>query len=101
VLPVEELIVRAKSLGIICFIDGAHAPGHVTIDLASLASLGCEMYAGNCHKWMCSPKGSAFLWTADAWKDKITPVVVGWGSQHSVLGGSALIEENEFLGTRD
>lgn len=50
---------------------------------------------------MCTPKGSAFLWASDAWKDKITPLCVSWGPLANNVGDGFFINEQEFLGTRD
>jgi len=50
---------------------------------------------------MCTPKGSAFLWASDDFKDKLTPLVVSWGSVIKTAGDGFFIDEQEFLGTRD
>ena len=57
--PISELIKRAKERGILTIIDGAHVPGHINLNLETL---GADFYSGNCHKWMLTPKGSAFLY---------------------------------------
>jgi len=48
VVPAAELCARAREVGILSVVDGAHAPGHVPVDLGAL---GADAYAGNCHKW--------------------------------------------------
>jgi isopenicillin-N epimerase len=50
---------------------------------------------------MCTPKGSAFLWASDEFKDKITPLVVSWGSVIPTAGDGFFIDEHEFQGTKD
>lgn len=97
-LPVEELCSRARERGIITIVDGSHSPGHIPLDLSTL---GCDIYTANCHKWMCTPKGSAFLWVSDAWINRMKPLVVSWGSDIPTVGDGYFIDEHEFLGTRD
>jgi isopenicillin-N epimerase len=76
VLPVEEVCAAARSAGALAIVDGAHAPGHVPLDLGSL---GADVYSGNCHKWLCAPKGSGFLWARPEHQHWIAPPVVSWG----------------------
>jgi isopenicillin-N epimerase len=96
-LPVAELIRRARAAGILTVIDGAHAPGQ--IDLA-LDELGADFYAGNCHKWLLSPKGAGFLYARPQRQELLQePLVVSWGWQAGET--PRLVEQNQFQGTRD
>jgi isopenicillin-N epimerase len=93
-LPVEELCARARDRGIATIVDGAHAPGHVPLDLREL---DVDYYAGNCHKWLCAPKGAGFLYVRRELQETIAPLVVGWGYG----GESTFLTRHEKQGTRD
>ena len=97
-MPVEQLCERARQAGIITVIDGSHVPGHIALNLSDL---GADFYTGNCHKWMCTPKGSAFMWASERFREHIDPLVVSWGADIPTVGDGRFIDENEFLGTRD
>lgn len=97
-LPVEELCARAKAAGIRSVVDGSHAPGHVPLDLSTLQA---DVYTANCHKWMCTPKGSAFLWVNEDLHQLMSPLIVSWGRASAEQQGGAFIVEQEYLGTRD
>ncbi len=97
-LPVADLCALARRFGLWSVVDGAHGPGQV--DLA-LDELGCDVYIGNCHKWLCAPKGSAFLYARPDVQDRLEPLVVSWGGTHRDPGPSPFIDELEYGGTRD
>jgi isopenicillin-N epimerase len=69
-------------------------PGHIDLDLSTL---GADVYVGNCHKWLCSPKGAGFLWTRQEHQEWIEPLVVSWG-YHETAGFG---ERHGWQGTRD
>jgi len=98
ILPVQELVRRAREAGIITVIDGAHAPGQIPVDLREL---GADFYSGNCHKWMMSAKGSAFLYAGRERQHLVEPLVVSWGWESDAPGPSHFIDEQEWQGTRD
>lgn len=76
VLPIDELVGPLEELGIEVMIDGAHGPGMVPIDLGLI---GCSYYTGNNHKWLCSPKGSGFLWARPGMAGGLVPPVISHG----------------------
>jgi isopenicillin-N epimerase len=99
-LPVEELGVLAKERGLWLVVDGAHAPGQVPLDLASL---GAEVYAGNCHKWLLAPKGCGFLHVPAGRQAWVEPLVTSWGNTNRPPEErhSPFLDELEWMGTTD
>jgi isopenicillin-N epimerase len=106
-LPLAGLCARARERGILTFVDGAHVPGHFPLDLGAL---GADFYAGNCHKWLCAPKGSAFLHVRPEHHAALEALVVSWGYGEAVEGhtgtasytGGTLLERRlQWQGTRD
>lgn len=104
--PIEAAIVEARRRGIWSVIDGAHTPGHIKLDLDAI---GADFYAGNCHKWMMAPKGSAFLYARPELQGLLNPLVIshGWTAESKepgakgAFGNSPFIDEIEMQGTRD
>jgi isopenicillin-N epimerase len=98
VLPVAPLIARARERGILTMIDGAHVPGQIDTDLHAL---GCDVWAGNCHKWLMAPKGAAALYVREDRQHLVEPLVVSWGYEAATPGPSRFVDEQEWTGTRD
>jgi isopenicillin-N epimerase len=95
-LPVEEIVARAHAEGLLAIVDGAHAPGQIVP--LDLGALGADFYAGNCHKWLCAPKGSGFLHVRPEHQERVGGVIVSWGYDE---GGGTFLSRNERQGTRD
>jgi len=98
--PIESICQRAKDNGIYTFIDGAHAPGQIALDLDEV---GADFYTGNCHKWMLAPKGSGFLQVQPEVQELINPLVIswGWGGNPEFSSGSRFIDNLQWWGTHD
>jgi len=94
VMPVAEICAAARAAGALSIVDGAHAPGQVPLDLDAL---GADIYAGNCHKWLCAPKGAAFLWARPEHQPWIAPLVISWGYGAE----TSFAERHGWQGTRD
>ena len=96
--PVAEICRRARVAGILTIVDGAHAPGQVPLNLAEL---GADIYTGACHKWLCAPKGAAFLYARPEMQPWLEPLVVSWGWEAEIPGPSRFVDWHEWQGTRD
>jgi isopenicillin-N epimerase len=94
-LPVTELCGRARARGIRTIVDGAHGPGHVPLDLRALDA---DYYAGNCHKWLCAPKGAGFLHVRRELQRDVHPLVISWGYEGD---DPSFLSRHEKQGTRD
>jgi isopenicillin-N epimerase len=81
-------------VGLVAVVDGAHAPAHVPLELDAL---GADFYAGNCHKWLCAPKGAGFLHVRPEHQERLDAAIVGWGYED----GKSFAERLEQQGTRD
>jgi isopenicillin-N epimerase len=98
ILPIAEIVRRAREAGILTFIDGAHAPGQIDL---RLDELGADFYSGNCHKWLCSPKGAGFLHARRDRQALLEPFVISWGYKSDHPSHSLFLDHNEWLGTDD
>src|SRR5215211_3897523 len=94
IFPVKEICTRAREAGILTVIDGAHAPGHIPVDLKAI---GADIYSGNCHKWLCAPKGSGFLHVRPEHHEWVESLTISWGWR----GESTFVSRNQYQGTRD
>jgi len=100
IFPVAEICRLAREAGILCIVDGAHAPGQIPLDLARIDA---DIYVGACHKWLMSPKGAALLYARPEVQKWLDPLVVSWGYDPEPGFGSGLrfIDYHEWQGTRD
>lgn len=98
VFPVAEICRRAREQGILTVIDGAHAPGQISLNLEEI---GADFYTGNLHKWLCAPKGAGFLYARPEVQSMLEPLIVSWGWESEKPGPSQFVDHHEWWGTRD
>jgi isopenicillin-N epimerase len=94
-LPIAELCRRARERGIVTVIDGAHVPGQFPLNIRELDP---DFYAGNCHKWLCAPKGAGFLYVRRELQRDVHPLLFSWGYEGD---DPTFLVRHEKQGTRD
>ncbi len=99
ILPIERLVRDLSARNIETMVDGAHAPGFVH-DL-NLARMKPTYYTANCHKWICSPKGSAFLYVDPAKRESFRPAILSNNAESPREGRAQFLTEFDFVGTSD
>jgi isopenicillin-N epimerase len=98
ILPVKEICAIAKEKGLITIVDGAHAPGHIPLNLSELQA---DIYTGACHKWMLSPKGCSFLYVKKEFQHLFDPLVISWGYEAEFPSSSQYLDYHQMQGTRE
>ena len=95
VTPLDAIVRLCRERGVQVLVDGAHAPAMLPLSLNALGDMGVDWYVGNCHKWLCAPKGCGFIVATAAGQRDLHPVVI------SNYFGQGFEQEFAWTGTVD
>ena len=97
-MPFEKLVELLEKKGVKVLLDAAHGIGMIPLDLEKI---GASFTTSNCHKWLCAPKGSAFLHVRKDMQELIHPLTISHGMTAPLEGTSRFRHEFDWTGTRD
>ncbi|OKH54309.1 penicillin epimerase [Calothrix sp. HK-06] len=98
IFPIQQLVQELQSRSVDVLVDGAHAPGMLSLNLSEI---GATYYTANCHKWLCAPKGAAFLYVKRSKQPQIRPLTISHGANSKLTHKSLYQLEFDWMGTDD
>lgn len=69
----DAILAAARAHGALVVLDATQACGWLPVDASRFDAVVCAGY-----KWLCSPRGTAYLALGDALLDRVEPLHAGW-----------------------
>lgn len=98
IVDAKTIVKEMKRLGVETIVDGAHSTGQIPLNLKEIEP---AYYTSNCHKWLCTPKGSAFLYVREDFQKITKPLVISHGENSPRTDKSKFFLEFFWTGTGD
>lgn len=98
VFPIADIVAELAQRGVDTLVDGAHAPGMVDVNIHTMQP---AYYTGNCHKWICAPKGAAFLYVRPDRQESVRPLSISHGANAPLEDKTRFRHEFDWTGTTD
>lgn len=98
VFPIKQIVRELEARGVDTLVDGAHAPGMLPLNLRDLRA---TYYTANLHKWVCAPKGAAYLWVREDKQTDLQPAVISHGNNRPRPGFTPFQDRFDWAGTFD
>ncbi len=81
VLDLDAVVAAAEAAGALVVLDATQACGWLPVDASRVDVLACHAY-----KWLCSPRGTAFMTLGEELRDRVRPEAANWWSAPDQLG---------------
>lgn len=76
ILPLDQITKAFQARGVAICVDGPHALAQLDV---AIDRWGWDFYTASCHKWLCAPLGTGFLYVHPRWQESIRWPVQSWG----------------------
>jgi len=97
-MPFERLTAELQARDVDVLVDASHGPGLVPLDLRALDA---AYVTGNCHKWLCTPKGSGFVYVRSDRRESVRPLAISHGYSALLDPPARFRAEFDWQGTLD
>lgn len=98
IFPVERIVPELLARGVEVMVDGAHAPGQISVDVRALNP---TYYVGSGHKWISAPKGTGFLYVHPRKHAGFRPIALSSRAHRIRPERDLYLRDFDYMGTDD